>query len=463
MYQQVSSKRLLLSVFTFIALWSMSCQRTNKHSYDIKHGEYPDTFIVGTLYSPTSYFLYKGDIMGYNYDLFRTFAKDKKRQVKFKVLRNMNALIAALDSGTIDVIAYNIPVSAEYKEKVTHCGITSVTYQVLVQPTINGVREINDVTQLVGKDIYVECKSKYESRLRNLNEELGGGIKIHPVQQDTIMPEDLIEMVAEKEIPLTIVDNDIARLGKTYYPNIDVRLQVGFPQRGSWAVRNDEKWLADSIDKWAATKEVLEINKSLFSHYFEADKKTTEALIDLKKLKHGIISEYDHIFKKYAPLIGWDWKLLAAQGYVESNFSNTSTSWAGAQGIMQLMPQTARHYGLRGNDIRIPDKNIHAAVKSIRDIDKSLSHYIPAHDERTKFILAAYNSGIAHIYDAIALARKTGRNPTIWDGNVSEALLLKSNPKFYNDAVCKYGYFRGRQTVRYVKEVIKVYHLYKRY
>ena len=82
-------------------------------------------------------------------------------------------------------------------------------------------------------------------------------------------------------------------------------------------------------------------------------------------------------------------------------------------------------------------------------------------DERIKFILAAYNSGIAHIYDAIALARKHGKNPALWHDNVSEALMMKSNPEYYNDPVCRYGYFRGRQTVEYVKEVTRVYERFK--
>ena len=128
-----------------------SCGKGNSsESTDtIKH--LPDTLIVGTLYSPTSYFLYKGDMMGYNYDLVQRFASDKGIAVKFKVFKNISGLIEDLDSARIDLIAYNIPITAEFKGRVLHCGNENVTTQVLVQK--NGKEKITDVTELVGKEI----------------------------------------------------------------------------------------------------------------------------------------------------------------------------------------------------------------------------------------------------------------------------------------------------------------------
>lgn len=442
------------------------CNYSCGNQSDIKRNEtyaLPDTLVVGTLYSPTSYFIYKGDVMGYNYDLMTKFANDKGIVVKFEIFRNMPSLLEELDSAKIDVIAYNIPVTAEYNQKIEHCGLENITTQVLVQTLENGRRAITDVTQLAGKEVYVERGSKYEARLVNLNDEIGGGIKIHTIARDTLMQEDLIEMVADGDIPLTIVDNDIAKLDHTYYPNIDISLNVSFPQRSSWAVRKSDKWLADTINLWAQQKSVVDAGLSLFHHYFETNKVSVEGEINIRLLKKGIISHYDEFFKENAELIGWDWKMLAAQGYVESNFNPQAVSWAGARGVMQLMPATARRYGLDDNNITDPECNIKAAAKLVSDLDKALTKYVPDKEERIKFILAAYNSGIAHIYDAIALARKFGKNPQVWNENVSEALLMKAYPEYYNDEVCKYGYFRGRQTVSYVSEVMRIYHLYKRY
>lgn len=167
---------------------------------------------------------------------------------------------------------------------------------------------------------------------------------------------------------------------------------------------------------------------------------------------------YDNIFKHYSKIINWDWRLIAAQGYVESRFDNTVISWVGAKGIMQVMPSTARALGLDPDDIVNPDPNIKTAVEILRILDKSFASKVPDHNERKKFVVAAYNSGAAHIYDAIAIARRIGKNPAIWENNVADALLLKANPDIYNDtSICKYGYFRGRQTCTYVKEVFSVY------
>ena len=437
----------------------ISCRKsTGKNSND-SINKIPDTLIVGTLYSPTSYFLYKGDMMGYNYDLVQRFASDKGIAVKFKVFKNISGLISDLDSAKIDLIAYNIPITAEFKGRVLHCGNENVTTQVLVQK--KGKEKITDVTELVGKEIYVEKNSKYESRLRNLNNEIGGGIKIHTIDRDTLMLEDLIEMVSNSEIPMTIVDSDIAQLDHTYYSNIDISLEVSFPQRSSWAVAQSSKWLADSIDSWAKTPQITELGKRLFHHYFESNKIYNRTNKSFKFLRKGKISPYDDFFKESAKIIEWDWRLLAAQGYVESRFDPYAVSWAGARGVMQMMPGTARHYGLDANSITDPKSSIHAATLSIRDLNKSLAKYVKDPHERKRFILAAYNSGIAHIYDAIALAKKYGKNPQIWHGNVSEALLMKGNPDYYNDEVCKYGYFRGKQTVTYVKEVEEAYEIFK--
>ena len=174
-------------------------------------------------------------------------------------------------------------------------------------------------------------------------------------------------------------------------------------------------------------------------------------------LSSGKISLYDDIFRQCATEIGWDWRLLAAQGFVESRFDNSLVSWAGARGIMQIMPCTARAHGVAPESLTDPGVSVRTAVKVIKATDDYMKKYVSDPEERRLFVLAAYNSGIAHIADAIALARKYGLNPEKWYGNVEKALLMKGNPEYYNDPVVKYGYFRGRQTTVYVRHVTDFY------
>lgn len=233
----------------------------------------PDTLRVGTLYSPTSYFIYRETEMGYDYDLARRFASDKGMEMQIVVANNLARAVEMLDSGIIDLLAYEVPVTAEYRERVVACGVENITHQVLVQPrrAPDSLR-ITDVTQLAGREVYVEDDSKYYHRLVNLNDEIGGGIIIRPVERDTLITEDLIAMVSDGEIPLTVVDSDIAALNKSYYPDLDITLQVGFPQRSAWAVARDEAWLADTINAWAAQEAPRRERATLLKRYYERSK-----------------------------------------------------------------------------------------------------------------------------------------------------------------------------------------------
>ena len=448
-------KHTLTILFTSILLLA-SCTTSEKNNQieQIDSFLLPDTLRIGTIYSPTSYFMYRGETLGFEYRLIKSFCDEKNIVMDIVVAPGLETLVELLDSAQIDIAAYEIPITAEYKRKVHSCGPVSMNSQVLVQPKSENI--IRDVTELVGKDIYVERNSKYQFRLENLNEELGGGIRIHTVNRDTLITEDLIQMVSDGSIPLTVVDSDIARINKTYFKNLDITLPISFAQRSAWGVSIDKSWIGDSIDAWLKLDEPRQKYSWLLKRYFELAK--NENISSSLNFKNGKISIYDNLFKKYAKTIDWDWRLIASQGYVESRFDTTVVSWVGARGIMQVMPSTARALGLNPEEIVKPEPNIRTAVEIIRILEKSFQNRISNDVERKKFVVAAYNSGAAHIYDAMAIAKKIGKNPAIWENNVEDALLLKANPDFYNDtSICKYGYFRGRQTCTYVKQVFEIF------
>ena len=134
-------------------------------------------------------------------------------------------------------------------------------------------------------------------------------------------------------------------------------------------------------------------------------------------------------------------------------------SWAGAAGLMGLMPKTAEANGLPIDSICDPEKNIKAATEYIKSLNRLFASIEPE-NERILFMLAAYNSGQGHISDAQALAEKYGKNPRKWE-DVEEFLKLKELPEYYNDPVCKSGYFRGKETNRYVGSVIERWNYYR--
>lgn len=262
-------------------------------------------------------------------------------------------------------------------------------------------------------------------------------------------------MVSKREIPLTIVDSETARLNRAYYTDIDVSLEVSFHQKSRWGVAPDRAWLGDSITTWFDAEGTRLENASLLKRYFELSKTMpSRPKLDLSR---GHISPYDELFRKYASEIGWDWRLLASQGWIESQFRSDVTSWAGARGIMQIMPSTARAHNIDPAALDDPETSIRLAVKIIASLDRTMKRYIADPIERRKFVIAAYNSGGAHIIDAIALAAKYGRDASHWNGGVDGALLMKGDERYYNDPVVKFGYFSGRQTTAYVNEVFQIY------
>ena len=455
-------KYFYIAVFTFLCALLPGCGGSKNGNSLSGNPGIKDTLNIGTMYSPTSYFIYKGEEMGYEYEMISKILADNGKAFNIKVGKSIDSLISMLDSGTIDIIACEIPITYEYNNRVLHCGEEDITRQVLVQPK-SSKDKIKDVTQLVGKTVYVEANSKYEYRLKNLNNEIGGGIIIKAVPQDSLVAEDLIELVSDGKIPLTVVDSDIARLNRTYHRNLDISLEVSFPQRSSWAVQKDAAELADSINSWVSTSNIKATAKWLLKRYFEIGKGSPERVRKGKLLNaaRGIISPFDAIFKKYAKEVNFDWRLLAAQGYSESRFDSTATSWAGAKGIMQLMPNTARSLGVPQSKLADSEYSVMAAVKLMHKLDRKLERYVGNPAERRKFVLAAYNAGLGHVIDAINLAKKYGKNPAVWNDNVEIAIQMKIKPEYYNDEVCKFGYFKGKQTVAYVEEVGQIYDYYR--
>lgn len=411
-----------------------------------------------TLYSSISYFIYKGEPMGYDYELIKNFADTQGLKLNIKVAENVNRLTEMLEAGEGDIISYNIPITNELKQEIRYCGDETINEQVLVQRSNRGDIILKDVTDMIGKEIWVIHNSKYFKRLENLNNELGGGIIIKTIDKDTINSEDLIGLVADGKIKYTVSDKDIAKLNKTYYPKININLAISHPQRSSWAVRKSSPKLAAALNRWFKDSKNKSRYQTIMKRYFEMSKMPGDEPLQL--LGKGKISPYDHLFKKYSPSIKWDWRLMAALAYQESRFDTTGVSWAGAKGLMGLMPKTAEKFGLSEDERGDPEGSIRAATEYIRALSKRYSS-IENEEEKMKLVLASYNAGIGHIADAQALAIKYGKNPSVWDDNVEECLKLKRLPEYYNDSVCKLGYFRGTETVNYVQHVIERWKFYK--
>lgn len=431
----------------------------------------PDTLQVVTLSGATTYFTIQGEEMGYQYDLLKLYAEERRLPYRLTVLPNLDSIHARLERGEAHLSITPEAITRSGQERWRYAGPLSEHALVLVQKRQRHEHDsayVHNVTELIGKPLYVLSGSSHEQRLQNLGEQLGAKLDVRLLPGDTINSEDLIAYVATDSIKYTIVDAELARLAQKYYPNTDISLEVGFPQRISWLTTSRYEGLAEDLDRWGKSLPQQVGAKHIYKKYFESFRVPIQELEIPKQSKsrlhipipRGAISPYDDLFKAQTSALPWSWQLLAAIAYQESRFNASVVGWSGARGLMGVMPSTGRSYGASKEALLNPKESIRVALRCLADTERAFRS-ISSLEERLLFTLAGYNAGVGHVQDAQRLASKYGYNPNQWSDHVERFVLLKGEAKYYTDAVCKHGYLRGRETVRYTQEVSARYHAYR--
>lgn len=419
-------------------------------------------------YSSTSYFLYKGVPMGFEYELLKKYAQHIGVELEVIPIKNMDSIFTDLNKGVADVVAANLTITNARLKKVNFTLPIIITKQVLVQRKPDGWHKmrkkqlekflLKSPLDLANKTVVVREGSSFYTRLKSLSNEIGETINIKVVPGEITM-EQLIEKVANKEINYTIADKNIALVNLWHYPNIDANLTISLDQKIAWATRKNCDSLTLSINNWLNNFQQTKKFKILYNKYFKNKGLYTSRVKNkYYTLESGKISAYDEVIKKYAPELNWDWELLASLIYQESHFNNDAIGWGGSFGLMQMMPQTGEKFGV--DTTSSGEQNIKAGIKYLKKLDKIWAKSISDTTERIKFILASYNTGPGHVIDAKNLAEKYGKDPTNWK-EVSYFLLHKSEPKYYKDEVVKHGYCKGYIAYDYVNEIIDRYRHYK--
>jgi membrane-bound lytic murein transglycosylase F len=419
--------------------------------------------------SSTSYFIYRGQPMGYEYELLSLLAEELEVDLEIQITSDIGEAFQKLNAGDGDIIAHNLAVT---KERLEHIDFTlhhNEIRQVLVQRKPRNWRNmklhqieqklIRNPLDLAGKKVFVRKASSYFTRLKHLSEEIGEDIEVVEETGD-VETEDMIRRVSKGEIDLTVADENVALLNAVYYPNLDVETAVSFPQKIAWGVRKNSPELLEAVNSWIRKMRKTSDYYVIYNKYFK-NRSGMRMLANssYSSINGNQLSPYDDHIKEAAAKIGWDWRLLAAIVYQESKFNPDAESWVGATGLMQLMPETAEIFG--AEDPLDPQQNIQAGANYIKWLDDFWTNEVPDREERIKFVLASYNVGQGHVLDARRLAKKFEQDPQRWEEHVEKYVALKANPKYYNDEVVKYGYCRGSESVRYVKSIIRRTERYK--
>lgn len=422
------------------------------------------------VYSSTSYFLYKGQAMGFEYELLKRLADHLDLKLEIIVSTDLDSQFEILNRGDVDLIAHGMAITNQRKEEVAFTEYLYLTKQVLVQKKPDNYRKISwstlqkqlvhDPIELIDDTVSIRRNSNYYERLISLSNEIGGHIVIDTLNSQ-LSTDEIINMVADGEIKYTIADENLAKINASYNPILKIDIPVSFSQRIAWVTRKKSPKLHALINKWIKAERKEATNYVIYNKYFK-NKRNFKRRIksDYYSLNNNQISKYDDLIKKYAKKINWDWRLLAAQVYQESKFDPGAKSWAGAKGLMQVMPATAKSLGIK--DISDPSESIRGGTDYLDQLYKRFTD-IPDPQNRLIFSLASYNCGYSHIRDAQRLAKENDLDPTIWSEHVEQMVLALSLPKNFNKPFIKYGYVRGSEPVNYVKQIFERYEHYKQF
>ena len=398
----------------------------------------------------SSFYIYRGRRMGYEYELLLDLGKELGVQVEFVVASDIDEAFTKLEEGKVDLIAMNVQQNDERESFVIFTEAIGSMSTVLV-----GREKLTSWDTLGMDTVVVRKGAVYKSQLEQIKDSLSLDFTILEVQDHE---ETLLDRVYEQELRWTVAEKNVAQTNATYYDELQLGLEVSKEEPVTWALRSTSPNLLQAVNSWLVEKKKVFIPRT-YARYFLNSKNQYERTTNAySSLGGNRISVYDELIQAQAQSLGWDWRLLAALVYKESRFDTTALSYAGAQGLLQLMPVTVERFGVTNpND---PAESLKGGVKYLQYLDKFWMERVPETNERMKFILASYTIGQGHVDDAWRLTLKYRKNTQSWQ-EVSNFLNLKSDPKYYRDPVVKSGYAKGHIAVKYVRDVLALFQSYK--
>jgi len=398
---------------------------------------------VITSNNPASYFLWRGELMGFDYDLIRHFARQHDLRVRMVVRDSASQMFDALQTGAGDVIAGAMTITERRKAE----GWRFSNRYLEVHEQIIGDADdepFESVQELAGRTVVVAPDSAFMDTLEELREQ-GIDVRIEPREGATT--EMLIQDVVDGAIDLTVADSHVAALESTYREDLRPLWTLEGSRDIAWVLRDDQDQLVEKLNAYINRNYRGLFYNVTFNRYFKESK--TIRIHEEYRVEAGKeISPYDDLAKEYALKYGFDWRLLVSQMYQESKFNPDAVSFAGAQGLMQVMPRTARQFGF--DNPHDPEQGVAAGSAYLEWLEERFPQRLGM-AEKIYFGLAAYNAGHGHVEDARRLAQRLGKNPDLWFGHVEEAMLLLSQPRYARQA--RFGYVRGSEPVKYVREI----------
>ena len=397
-----------------------------------------------TISSATTYYLWRGELLGFDYELINAFAKANDLALEVIVAPRIDTLFAWLAAGRGDVIAAGLTPLPEREA----LGVAFASPYLKIRETfVAAGAPIVDVAELRGRRVTVNPHTSYAASLAL---QQGAGFVVDYAERST---EAILDAVANGELDVTLADSHRAKLAATFHPNLALGLDVGRKEL-AWAVRRENQELLRRLDEYARNGYRGYQFNVLFNKYFVNQRRMTRQRE--QRVTGDSLSPFDHLVKPMAAAAGIDWRLIVAQMYQESGFKPDRVSFAGARGLLQVLPRTAREVGVDPDRLAEPEAGIRAGVEYLAWTRERFPE-LPLR-EQLLFALAAYNAGAGHVRDGRRLASRLGLDSSLWFDNVELAMLKLSEPEYAAEAL--HGYVRGTEVVRYVQEIHDRYRAY---
>lgn len=408
------------------------------------------------VYSRSGFFYDHGRPEGISYEALQEFQRTLNREYKTGsrpltvtfLPAAYDELEKALTDGEGDLVAVPVEITPEREQKVAFSTpvATHVSQIVVSGPSGPALSNLNDLS---GKEVFVNPLTVYYESLKNLNKSFktkGKKPIIIRLADKNLGDEDLLEMVNAGVIPATVTINVRARFWVKIFDKL--RLCEGCVLSGdeqlAWAMRKDSPKLKQTVDRFVIThREGTSFGNTLLRRYLQNTKWVKNVATDEQMRRFHLYVEF---FKRYAQQYDFDYLMLVALSYQESELDQDRRNPSGAVGIMQVIPKYAAASPINVPDVETAEPNIHAGTKMLREIADSYfkDQKIDALN-RTLFTFASYNAGPDRIVRLRDKAAKDGLNPNEWFGNVE----LEAAKDI------------GQETVRYVSNIYKYYISYK--
>ena len=405
---------------------------------------------------PGTYFMWKGRVMGYEYELLQKFAKKLDVRLEVIVAPTHKEVLTMVRDGKADIAA-SLLSATEAREKAGMAfGPTYMKEAVAIVGRSDD--KIESLEDLRGRTIHLlRSSSQFElvMELMEAHPEYGElGVDIELVPEELTIPQ-ILDRVADGDYDLTIADDVTVRLEHHWRDDVVNLYDLHVEENNyAWMVREGNPQLLEAVNEFFNDPKIVKLRDTLFHKYFDEPKRTRDEIKTLSE--KGEISPYDKLVKKYAKEYDFDWRLIVAQMFQESTFNPKAKSWVGARGLMQVMPDTGKQVG--ESNLFKPENSVRAGLKYLEWLHRKFEDKGISPENMMWFTLASYNAGLGHVYDAQDLAEDKGWDRKVWFGNVEKAMLLLSEKKYYSKA--RYGYARGREPYDYVRKISQRFRTY---